>query len=104
MKLFRINHVLQANQQIVVKVIKNGSVSHSLKYLEVGKTYALDDIDEKSLRERTTQVRYTKESEAYLKDEGVEYEITTCKTCGGKKKHLVLPTVEIFESDEWELK
>lgn len=104
MKIFRLNHVLNASQQVLAKVASNGKILHKLIRLEKGKVYKLGDYDEESLKSHTTQVRYTKESEQYLIDEGVEYEIVLCRSCGGKKKKLKLKTVEILEADpsEWE--
>lgn len=104
MKVFRLNHLLKTGQRIIVKSVKNGKVDRSMMTLEVGKTYVLGDIDEESLLERTTEVKWSKEVEDYLKSEGAEYSIIKCKVCGGRSKRISLPTIEIFEADpnEWE--
>lgn len=104
MKIFRLNHVLNASQQIVAKTVKDGKIFHKLIRIEKGKTYELGDYDEESLTDRITEVRYTKEAEQYLIDEGVDYDIKICRSCGGKKKKLKVKTVEILDVDpkEWE--
>lgn len=102
MRVFRLNHVLNASQQIVAKINKDGKTFHKLIRVEKGKTYKVGDYDEESLKERTTETRYTKEIENYLISEGVEYEVILCKTCGGKKKKVKVKTVELFDVDEAE--
>lgn len=104
MRVFKLNHVLNASQQIVIKSVKDGKISHKMFRIEKGKTYKLGDFDEESLRERTTETRYSKEIEDYLISEGTDYEVILCKTCGGKKKKVKVKTVEIFDvdPDEWE--
>lgn len=104
MRVFKLNHVLQASQDIVIKAVTDGKVSHKLTRVEKGKTYLVGDYDEESLKERTTEVRYTREIEEYLKSEGVEYEVILCKSCGGKKKKVRVKTIEISDvnPEDWE--
>lgn len=102
MKAFRLNHVLNATQRIIVKP-KNSSIRKQI-LVEKGVTYALGDYDEEKLLDRFTEVKYTKESEQFLIDEGVEYEVKVCRQCGGKKKRIKVRTIEIIDVDpeEWE--
>lgn len=91
-----------------VKVPMNISVFRSIddqrgKYeqirLEPGKVYEVPE-DQRylhSLAIAKKKQKYNEQLEALLKEHGVKYEIVYCKVCGGKRKDIEYPIVEVFE-------
>lgn len=68
--------------------------------LEPGQSYEVPD-DERylhSLAIAKKKQKYSAELENLLKESGVEYEIVYCKVCGGKRKDIEYPVVEVFEA------
>lgn len=66
---------------------------------EPGVEYIIDMDDEfriESMKALKTQVLYTQAKEKALKDAGIEYKVTSCKTCGGNRgKKLVFKALEV---------
>lgn len=63
-----------------------------------GKEYEIPEGDtllRKEMQEHKTKKRYDAALEAKLKELGITPEIELCKVCGGKKKFLTYPTLEI---------
>lgn len=91
-----------------ISVAKNVQVLRSIsgnrgKYeqirLEPGKTYEIPD-DSKYLHSLTIakeKRKYTKELEDLLKRHGIDYKIVYCRVCGGKRKDIEYPIVEVFK-------
>ena len=78
----------------------NGERAHQVWWHFVpDKEYALpegDDLFIQDLRKQEVKKRYTPELEAKLKAMGLEVKVELCPTCGGKKKFIKYPTVEIY--------
>lgn len=106
MKIYGLSKVLSASQSVVVKMQTPNGTAHRVIRLELGKTYELPDDPyfEESLANKYTEVKYAPKTEEYLKEQGVDYEIILCKSCGGKVKKLKIRTAFIEEVDasEWE--
>lgn len=69
-------------------------------YLAPGVVHELPKDDEafvESVKTATAKKRYDQKTENMLKEMGVDFEVTVCKTCGGRKKFIEYHTVEVEE-------
>lgn len=67
--------------------------------LEPGKVYEVPE-DKKylhSLAIAKKKQKYSEQLETLLKSHGIEYKIVYCKACGGKRKEIEYPIVEVFD-------
>lgn len=97
---------MKQRQNVMLKVIKQGERPKFRSFnLTPGKNYKLDfEIDEQALARQTVSLKYSPDKEQYLKEEGAEYKVDVCRSCGGKKKTLKVAKAELLEVDdgEWE--
>lgn len=66
--------------------------------LEPNEDYELPEGDQlfaQDIASQEIKKRYDPALEAQLKSIGVDYEVTMCKTCGGKKKFVIYKAVEV---------
>ena len=76
-----------------------GRVSYNhYQRLEPGKIYETDDPAQIAyIKEHKEKVKYNKSLEMALKDIGADYEIVSCKSCGGRVKKIEYRNVEVVE-------
>jgi len=59
---------------------------------KAGEVYDTSDMDYLGIEDlvltKKAKLRYTKELEALFKSEGVDYEVTGCKVCGGTRNYI----------------
>lgn len=77
----------------------NGGSAMRMKLrLSPGEERELPDDDLLFVQDIQTQEikkRYDPAIEAHLKELGVPYDVTMCKTCGGRKKFVVYKAIEV---------
>ncbi len=76
---------------------KNGTKRRAPIYLDPGVVYVTDDpLLKASLlgAQGSIKTDYREDIERSLKESGVEYEVTVCKVCGGRKKKIIYHAVE----------
>ena len=89
------------NNVAKTKILSNGRkvVTYS-NYIVLypGKVYTSDDEAMLNFfRKHKRKVKYSYDLETRLRDNGVPYEITYCKSCGGRVKKISYTVVEVFD-------
>lgn len=95
MSKFRVSRFLKRDLVARVSFLNDkGIIQNSRKFFEFypsdnqeseGWYETTDKVLLASLKEQTEQLPYSPETEAGLKQDGVEYEYAYCASCGGKK-------------------
>ncbi|MHC5215202.1 hypothetical protein ACYSNR_00935 [Enterococcus sp. LJL128] len=86
----------------VVKTIR-GIATYGHERLYPGKIYETDDeLLIKSLTDATKEKGHSSELEEHLIAHNIPYEITSCKSCGGRVKKLKYHIVEVINDEKKE--
>lgn len=76
---------------------KNGTKRRAPIYLDPGVVYVTEDpllIASLLGPQGSIKTEYRDDIERALKEAGIEYEVTVCKVCGGRKKKILYRAVE----------
>lgn len=84
----------------IVRIV-NGRLAYETATLEPGELYVLEDDDKfiASLKNDRVKKPFTPTNQKKLDKVGADYEIETCKVCGGKAKKLYYKVVEVYETE-----
>lgn len=91
-KTFKLQNCFEMNQEVVYPQKNKGYLSWVRSTFKINKNYDVEDFDSDSLRylkAKTVRYSYNQQAEDMLKALGIDYEITMCKSCGGRTKKLV---------------
>lgn len=88
---------------VALSVIKNvrGIPTYGHERLFPGKVYETDDkLLLESLSKATKEKQYSPQLEEHLKSHNIPYEVTSCKSCGGRVKKLKYHVIEVIEDEK----
>lgn len=103
MKYFKLIEPVHESQYLMVDAkAKGGNRRYERLMVVPGKVYEIpDDLYLNSIKNAPKgRIRYDAKFEQMLKDNGVEYTVKKCGSCGGGVKSIIYSKYEIIEVDD----